>query len=73
MPDVVCQSLQDAQDEVQRVGVFSSRSDDATGQARAQIVDRNRIVVSQVPAAGAPVGEAEAILSVVKLGEPNPC
>ena len=73
MPDVVCQNLQDAQDEIQRAGVFFSRSDDASGQGRAQLIDRNWIVVAQTPAPGSPVGEAEAILSAVKIGEPNDC
>jgi len=73
MPDVVCQNLQDAQDEIQRAGVFFSRSDDASGQGRAQLIDRNWIVVAQTPAPGSPVGEAEAILSAVKIGEPNNC
>ena len=73
MPDVVCQNLQDAQDEIQRAGVFFSRSDDATGQGRAQVVDRNWIVIAQTPAPGSSVGEAEAILSVVKIGEQAPC
>jgi len=73
MPDVVCQNLQDAQDEIQRAGVFFSRSDDASGQGRAQLIDRNWIVVAQTPARGSPVSEAEAILSAVKIGEPNNC
>jgi len=73
MPDVVCQNLQDAQDEIQRAGVFFSRSDDALGQARSQVIDRNWVVVAQTPAAGESVGEMEAILSVVKTDEPNNC
>lgn len=73
MPNVVCLDLQQAQDTIQAAGVFFSRSDDATGQGRAQVMDRNWIVVAQTPAAGAPVGELEAVLSVVKDDEPNPC
>jgi len=73
MPDVVCQNLQDAQDEIQRAGVFFSRSDDASGQARSQVIDRNWVVVAQTPAAGESVGKMEAILSVVKTDEPNNC
>ena len=41
MPDVVCMSLQDAQDTIQSAGVFFSRSDDATGDGRMQVVDDN--------------------------------
>lgn len=73
MPDVVCQNLQDAQDEIQRTGVFFSRTDEASGQGRAQLIDRNAVVVAQTPAPGSPVGEAEAILSAVKVGEPSSC
>lgn len=73
MPDVVCLDLQAAQDVIQNHGVFFSKSVDASGEDRMQIVDSNWIVVSQTPAAGTPVGEAEAILSVVKDTEANPC
>lgn len=73
MPQVVCMNLQAAQDLIQRTGVFYSRSRDATGAGRAQIFDRNWIVVAQSPAAGARIGEGDAVLSVVKTDEPNPC
>jgi beta-lactam-binding protein with PASTA domain len=73
MPDVYCMNLQDAQDEIQRNGVFFSRSHDATGQDRMQLVDSNWIVVGQSPAPGAHNSEFEAVLEVVKYGEPNPC
>jgi len=73
MPNVVCFNLQDAQDEIQESGVFYSRSVDATGQGRRQIVDRNWIVVDQSPAPGADIGEGDAVLTVVKEDEPNAC
>lgn len=73
MPDVVCLNLQLAQDTIQAAGVFYSRSVDATGAGRMQVVDRNWIVVSQQPAPGVPVGEGEAVLSVVRDTEPNDC
>ncbi|NMD63433.1 UNVERIFIED_ORG: PASTA domain-containing protein [Nocardia globerula] len=73
MPNVVCTNLQDAQDRIQAAGVFFSRSADATGAGRNQVLDSNWIVVSQSPAAGSEVNELEAVLSVVKIGEPNPC
>jgi hypothetical protein len=73
MPDVVCMDLQAAQDEIQDHGVFFSKSEDATGQGRRQLWDRNWVVVAQTPAAGAPIGEGEAVLSVVKDDEPSPC
>lgn len=73
MPDVVCMNLQLAQDTIQAAGVFYSRSVDATGAGRMQIVDRNWVVVSQRPAPGIDVGEGEAVLSVVRDTEPNQC
>jgi hypothetical protein len=74
MPQVVCMNLQDAQNEIQDHGVFFSRSEDATGRGRNQIIDRNWQVVGQSPDAGVPIGEGDATLSVVKYGEqPNPC
>lgn len=73
MPNVVCMNLQEAQDTIQQAGVFFSRSKDASGQGRRQVFDRNWIVVAQTPEAGSTVGEAEAVLSAVKIGEPNPC
>ncbi len=73
MPNVVCMNLQDAQDTIQSAGVFFSRSADATGAGQRQLVDSNWIVVDQTPSAGSPFGEIEAVLSAVKIGEPNPC
>ncbi|MBB5912609.1 hypothetical protein BJY24_001476 [Nocardia transvalensis] len=66
-------NLQDAQNTIQAAGVFLSRSRDATGAGRKQVLDRNWIVVAQTPTPGTPVGEGEAVLSVVKYGEPNSC
>ena len=73
MPDVICMNLQEAQDEIQDHGVFFSGSVDATGQGRNQIIDSNWVVVDQSPAAGTPIGEGDAELSVVKYGETNEC
>jgi hypothetical protein len=73
MPDVMCMNLQDAQDRIQEAGVFFSRSDDATGEGRNQILDSNWQVVGQTPVPGTPIGEFEAVLDVVKYGEPSPC
>jgi hypothetical protein len=73
MPNVVCRNLQEAQDTIQRAGVFFSRSRDATGQGRAQIIDNNWLVVRQEPAPGTPITENQPILYVVKYGETNPC
>jgi beta-lactam-binding protein with PASTA domain len=73
MPDVVCWNLQDAQDEIQRAGVFWSQSRDATGAGRRQIIDANWLVVDQEPAPGTPIAEGEPLLMVVNYGEANPC
>ncbi|AYF79416.1 hypothetical protein D7D52_26820 [Nocardia yunnanensis] len=73
MPNVVCMNLQDAQNKIHQAGVFYSRSKDATGKGRHQVLDRNWIVIAQNLAPGTPFGEGDAILSVVKYGEPNNC
>ena len=73
MPDVVCLDLQTAQDTIQEAGVFFSRSHDATGRDRMQLLDSNWQVVAQTPAPGTPIGELEAVLDVVEFGEPSPC
>ncbi|MFI8567654.1 hypothetical protein ACIGGF_13955 [Rhodococcus sp. NPDC078407] len=73
MPPVVCMNLQPAQNALQAAGVSYSRSADASGQGRMQVGDSNWIVVEQHPAPGGLVGEGDAVLSVVKIGEPNSC
>ncbi|MDR6912846.1 MULTISPECIES: hypothetical protein [Nocardiaceae] len=73
MPPVVCMNLQSAQNAIQAAGVFYSRSADASGEGRMQVNDSNWIVVEQDPAPGVLIGEGEAVLSVVKIGEPNNC
>ena len=71
MPDVLCMNLQEAQDEIQDRGVLFSRSEDASGRNRMQINDSNWIVVKQSPAPGTKITEGDALLSVVKIGEPT--
>ncbi|GAA2062272.1 PASTA domain-containing protein [Williamsia deligens] len=73
MPSVVCMNLQEAQDLIQQQGVFFSRSHDATGQGRRQVLDRNWVVVEQSPAPGTPISEGDADLGAVKIGEPSEC
>ena len=74
MPNVVCMNLQAAQDLIQsQTGIFYTRSEDATGAGRMQVLDSNWVVVSQRPAPGTPFGEGDAVLSAVKLGEENSC
>ena len=69
MPDVVGMNLQDAQGKIQEAGVFYSRSEDATGQGRMQILDRDWVVLSQNIEPGAAFTEGDAILSVKKVWE----
>jgi hypothetical protein len=73
MPDLVCKVLQDAQNEIQDHGTFFSRSTDASGGGRSQLIDSNWIVVAQDPLPGTPIGEGEANLFVLKLDEPHGC
>jgi PASTA domain len=73
MPDVVGMNLQAAQDHLQSVtdyGVPLSTSTDATGQGRPQLMDRNWVVCSQSPAAGATLAAGDVPdLVVVKDDE----
>jgi hypothetical protein len=69
MPNVLCLSLQEGQDEIQDHGVFFSRSEDATGQGRMQLNDSNWQIVAQSPEPGSAIGEGDAVLYVVKYGE----
>ncbi|MCL2535025.1 MAG: hypothetical protein FWE39_12755 [Nocardiaceae bacterium] len=73
MPNVMCMNLQTAQDTIQDAGVHYSHSQDATGKRRMQVSDRNWVVVGQSPVPGTPIGEGDAMLSVVKYGEPGDC
>lgn len=74
MPSVPCgTNLQDAQDRIQQAGIFYSRSVDATGRGRSQVLDRNWVVITQTPAPGVPIGEGDAVLTVVKTSEFSGC
>ena len=73
MPSVVCMNLQDAQDKIQKGGVFFSRSRDGTGRGRSQIIDSNWVVIAQNPQPGSLIGEGDAILTAVKYGETSAC
>ena len=77
MPDFVGASLQDAQNAVQRLGIFFSVSHDLLG-SRSQALDSNWKVCSQTPTAGMRVaGEASEFegsfdFGVVKFSETCP-
>ena len=74
MPEIACgTNLQDAQNRVQEAGVFYSRSEDATGQGRSQVVDGNWTVISQSPSAGTPITEGDPVFQVVKNEEFTSC
>ena len=73
MPNVVCMTLQDAQNLIQKAGVFYSKSFDASGKGRKQVWDRGWIVVSQNIAPGTAFGNGDAKLGAVKKDEPNDC
>jgi hypothetical protein len=38
-----------------------------------QVVDSNWVVVGQSPSPGTPIGDGDAVLDVVKYGEPGSC
>ena len=64
MPNLVGTDLQGAQDAIQSLthdAVWFSSSTDLTGKGRTQIVDRNWIVCSSTPAAGAAFTATTAI------------
>lgn len=69
MPDVMCMGLQEAQDLIQEQGVFFSRSEDASGQDRRQIMDANWTVVDQNIAPGGRIDEGDVVLQVLKKEE----
>lgn len=70
VPDVVGQDHQLAQDKLQAAGFYALSEEDATGQGRALVLDRNWTVVSQSPRAGtrAPV-DRTIVLRSKKDGE----
>ena len=76
MPNEVGANLQKAQDDIQRTSgnpLFITRSEDATGAGRHQILDRNWKVCSQNVPTGTNVDQSVAIvLGVVQLTESCP-
>ena len=70
LPDVVGLDLQLAQDTLQAGGWYLISSTDETGKDRMQVLDRNWVVVEQVPPAGTQASFTKTIeLVVVKEGE----
>jgi hypothetical protein len=70
IPAVVGKNHQLAQDTMQAAGLYNLREEDATGQGRLLIWDRNWVVVRQTPPAGTRVGPETVItLFSKKVGE----
>ncbi|MEU1705062.1 hypothetical protein ABZ478_06600 [Streptomyces sp. NPDC005706] len=72
LPNSVGSQLQTAQDRAQSAGFTNLSSEDATGQGRAQLWDRNWRVCSQDPQPGEADPETLVVFSVVKEGESCP-
>lgn len=70
VPNVVGKNHQLAQDTMQAAGLYVLAEEDATGQGRALLFDRNWVVVRQSPKAGSKVSEDRTIkLFAKKVGE----
>jgi hypothetical protein len=69
LPDLVGQDLQAAQDEAQAAGFYALDDQDASGQGRLQILDRNWTVCSQDPEPGTHPTDTPVILYAVKDDE----
>lgn len=70
VPDVVGEDHQLAQDTMQAAGLYNLAEEDASGQGRMLLYDRNWTVVSQSPTAGSMVSEDRTVtLRAEKDGE----
>ncbi|MFI2632611.1 PASTA domain-containing protein [Streptomyces collinus] len=69
LPNVVGQDLQAAQDAAQAAGFYVLNDQDASGQKRLQVFDRNWTVCSQEPEAGTHPTDTKVTLFAVKDGE----
>jgi hypothetical protein len=70
VPNVVGLNHQLAQDTMQAAGFYYLTEEDATGQGRLLINDRNWVVVSQQPAGGTKAApDTKIILRSKKIGE----
>ncbi|WP_328846132.1 PASTA domain-containing protein [Streptomyces sp. NBC_00258] len=66
LPNVVGKDLQAAQDEAQAAGFYALDDQDASGQNRLQVLDRNWTVCKQEPAAGTHPTDTPVVLYAVK-------
>ena len=70
VPNVVGLNHQLAQDTMQAAGYYYLTEEDATGQGRLLVNDRNWVVVSQEPAGGTKAApETKIVLKSKKIGE----
>ncbi|TCC28384.1 PASTA domain-containing protein [Kribbella sindirgiensis] len=70
VPNVVGLNHQLAQDTMQAAGFYYLTEEDATGQGRLLVNDRNWVVVSQEPAGGTKAApETKIVLRSKKIGE----
>jgi len=69
LPNLVGQDLQAAQDEAQAAGFYALDDQDASGQNRLQVLDRNWVVCSQEPDAGTHPTDTPVVLYAVKDDE----
>jgi hypothetical protein len=69
LPDLVGMDLQAEQDEAQAAGFYVLDDQDASGQDRLQVMDRNWTVCSQEPAPGTHPTDTLVTLFAVKDGE----
>ncbi|KUM81051.1 PASTA domain-containing protein [Streptomyces curacoi] len=69
LPDLVGKNLQAAQDEAQAAGFYVLDDQDASGQNRLQVFDRNWTVCSQEPGAGTHPTDTLVTLYAVKEDE----
>jgi len=73
VPNVVGMDHQLAQDTMQSAGFYNLSEEDASGQERQLVADRNWTVCSQSPPGGTPApSDATIVLRSVKDGEPCP-
>ena len=66
LPNLVGQDLQAAQDAAQDAGFYALDDQDASGQNRLQVMDRNWTVCSQEPKAGTHPTDTPVVLYAVK-------
>ncbi|HEY3472354.1 MAG TPA: PASTA domain-containing protein [Amycolatopsis sp.] len=70
VPDVSGMNHQDAQNAMQRAGLYNLREVDGTGQGRALVIDRNWVQTGQDPAPGTEVApDAVITLTAVKYDD----